>query len=57
MAPASNLVAVLSLDWLDCNNQAPVSAKTHGWNCPATLPRTPKKMTASPEEKAFATSR
>ena len=32
MVPASNLIAVLSLDWLDGNNQAPVSAKTHGRN-------------------------
>jgi len=30
--PASNLVAILSLDWLDGTERAAVSAKTHGWN-------------------------
>jgi hypothetical protein len=32
MVPASNLVAVLSLDWLDGANRAAVSAQTHGRN-------------------------
>jgi hypothetical protein len=32
MVPASNLVAVMSLDWLDGANQAAVSAQTHGRN-------------------------
>ena len=30
--PASNLVAILSLDWLDGTERAAVSAKTHGRN-------------------------
>jgi hypothetical protein len=32
IVPASNLVAVLSLDWLDDTNRAPVSAQTHRRN-------------------------
>jgi hypothetical protein len=31
IAPASNLVAILSLDWLDHTNEPAVSAKPHGW--------------------------
>jgi hypothetical protein len=42
MVPASNLVAVMSLGWLDGTNQAAVSAKTHGRNYLANPPRTPK---------------
>jgi len=42
MVPASNLIAVLSLDWLDGTNRAAVSAETRGWNYLATLRRTPK---------------
>jgi len=42
MVPASNLVAVISLDWLDAANRAAVSAKTHGWNYVVTRRRTPK---------------
>src|SRR6267378_3871 len=42
MVPASNLVAVMSLDWLDETDRAAVSAKTHGRKYLATLPRTPK---------------
>jgi hypothetical protein len=41
MVPASNLVAVMSLDWLDGINQAAVSAQTHG-SYLANPPRTPK---------------
>jgi hypothetical protein len=32
IVPASNLVAVLSLDWLDGTNRAAVTAKKHGRN-------------------------
>jgi hypothetical protein len=32
LVPASNLVAVMSLDWLDDTNRAALSTKTHGWN-------------------------
>jgi hypothetical protein len=42
MVPASNLVAVISLDWLDGANRAAVSAQTHGRNYLANRPRTPK---------------
>jgi hypothetical protein len=31
MVPASNLVAVMSLDWLGRFNRAALSTKTHGW--------------------------
>jgi hypothetical protein len=42
MVPASNLVAVMSLDWLGRFNRAALSTKTHGWNYLANRPRTPK---------------
>jgi hypothetical protein len=42
MVPASNLVAVLNLDWLDGTNQAAVLAKMHGWNYLVNPSRTPK---------------
>ncbi len=42
IVPASNLVAVMSLDWLDGTNQAAVSAQAHGRNYLANPPRTPK---------------
>ena len=32
MVPASNLVAIMSLDWLDGTKRAAVSAKTRGRN-------------------------
>jgi hypothetical protein len=31
LTPASNLVAILSLDWLDCTKQPAVSAKEDRW--------------------------
>jgi hypothetical protein len=31
IAPASNLVAILTLDWLDHTNEPAVSAKPHDW--------------------------
>jgi hypothetical protein len=42
IVPASNLVAVLSLDWLDGANRAAVSAEMHGRNYLVTRPRIPK---------------
>jgi hypothetical protein len=42
MVPASNLVAVMSLDWLDGTNQAAVFRQTDGRNYLANPPRTPK---------------
>jgi hypothetical protein len=42
--PASNFVAVISLDWLDGTDRAAVSAKTRGWNYLANSPRTPKRL-------------
>jgi len=44
IVPASNLIAVLSLDWLDGTNRAAVSAETRGWNYLATRPTTPKEF-------------
>jgi len=44
MVPASNLVAVMSLDWLDGTNRAVVSAQTHGGNYLVTRLRTPKDL-------------
>ena len=44
MVPASNLVAVINLDWLDGANQAAVSAQTHGRNYLANRPTTPKEF-------------
>ena len=44
IAPASNLVAVMSLDWLDGTNRAAVSAKTRGRNYLANRPRAPKDL-------------
>jgi hypothetical protein len=42
--PAFNFVVILSFDWLDGANWAAVSVKTHGWNYPATRPRTAKEF-------------
>jgi hypothetical protein len=42
MAPASNLVAVMSLDWLDGTNRAAVSAKTYPQELSGKFARTPK---------------
>jgi hypothetical protein len=42
--PAFNFVVILSFDWLDEANWAAVSVKTHGWNYPATRPRTAKEF-------------
>ena len=39
LAPASNLVAILSLNWCDGGNRAVVSAEAQGWNYPANRPR------------------
>jgi hypothetical protein len=53
MVPASNLVAVLNLDWLDGTNQAAVFTKMHGRNYLANPPRTQKdfgETSASPVE-------
>jgi hypothetical protein len=44
MVPASNLVAVMSLGWLDGANQATVSTQTRGRNYLATSARTPKAL-------------
>jgi hypothetical protein len=44
IAPASNLVAVLSLDWPDGTYREVVSAKTHAWNYPTDRPRTQKNF-------------
>jgi len=38
IVPVSNLVAVMSLNWLDGTNRAAVSAQTHGRNYLATRP-------------------
>jgi hypothetical protein len=40
MVPASNLVAVMSLDWLDDTNRAALSTKTRGRTYLANPPRT-----------------
>jgi hypothetical protein len=42
MVPAANLVAIMSLDWLDGTNQAGVSALTRGRNYLTNPSRTPK---------------
>jgi hypothetical protein len=42
--PAFNFVVILSFDWFDEANWAAVSVKTHGWNYPATRPRTAKEF-------------
>jgi hypothetical protein len=44
VAPASNLVAVPSLDWLDGCIWAAVSAKTHGGNYLANRPRNSERV-------------
>jgi hypothetical protein len=44
IVPASNLIAVMSLDWLDGTKRAAVSAQTHGRNYLATRPTTPKEF-------------
>ena len=36
--PASSFVVILSLDWLEGDDRAAVSAKTHGWNYLAYAP-------------------
>jgi hypothetical protein len=54
MVPASNLVAVLNLDWLDGTNQAAVFTKMHGRNYLANPPRTQKdfgETSASPSSR------
>ena len=58
--PASNFVAVMSLDWLDGTNQAAVSAETHGRNYLASPPRTPKdfgEFSRAAQSAAFAGER
>jgi hypothetical protein len=42
MVPASNLVAIMSLDWLDGTNPEALSAKRRSWNDLANRSRTQK---------------
>lgn len=42
LAPASNLVAILSLNWCEGGNRAVVSAKPQSWDYPANRPRKAK---------------
>jgi hypothetical protein len=39
LAPASNLVAILSLNWWDGGNRTVVSAEAQSWDYPANRPR------------------
>lgn len=46
LAPASNLVAILSLNWSDDGNRAVVSAEAQTWNYPADRSRKAKFKSA-----------
>jgi hypothetical protein len=44
MVPASNLVAIMSLDWRDGIKPEDLSAKTRAWNCRANRSRAQENL-------------